>query len=408
MESPEVITVSRQQLYEQVWSMPVSQVAKLYGLSDVGLANVLKAHTIPYPLRGYWAKKRNGKPVRQTALCPTSDPRLDTIEFHKHPDRPTTPRLAEAVERARSEIRDENRIEVPDRLDDPHPLVARTEKSARSARPDAQGRVRPGAQHCLDVEVRPACLDRAVRILDALVKALDARGYTVRVRDGDAWQRWRTQVKVLDEWIGIRLREKVERRERKPTAEEREEARRYPGLYGNRKYHEDVPTGRLRLEIEDTYGTARRWEDGDGKRLEGQLNRFVAGLVRRAEGIKQHRLEAEQRRKAWEDEERRRHQEALRRQEEERRRKEEEARLQALEDEAQRWARARLLRDYLAAIREAARDRSGLSVAGSELERWLSWAESQASALDPLAKRVQTGVPAPAPSAPARQELSGA
>jgi hypothetical protein len=388
MGSPDVAKVTRQQLYEQVWSIPVTQVAKLYGLSDVGLAKVLKAHEIPYPARGFWAKKHNGKTVRQMALRPASDARLNTIEFHKQPDRPTTPRLAEAVELAHSEKRDENRIEVPDRLDNPHPLVARTEKSARSARPNTQGRVRPGAQRCLDVEVSPACLDRAMRILDALLKGLDARAYTVRVRDEDVGRPWRTQVNVLDEWIGIRLREKVERRERKPTAEERAEARRYPGLYGDRKYHQDVPTGQLRLEIEATYGTTRRREDGDGKRLEDQLNRFVAGLVRRAEAIKQDRLEAEQRRKAWEEEARRRQQEALRRQEEERRRKEEEARLRALEDEAQRWARARLLRDYLAAVREAARDRNGLTLAGSDLERWFIWAERQATTLDPLAKRV--------------------
>ncbi len=38
--------LSRQQLYEQVWSVPASRLATEFGLSDVGLAKLCKRHDI--------------------------------------------------------------------------------------------------------------------------------------------------------------------------------------------------------------------------------------------------------------------------------------------------------------------------------------------------------------------------
>jgi len=49
-------TLSREELYEQVWSVPMVRLAKEYGLSDVGLAKIGKKHNIPRPPVCYWAK----------------------------------------------------------------------------------------------------------------------------------------------------------------------------------------------------------------------------------------------------------------------------------------------------------------------------------------------------------------
>lgn len=70
---------------------------------------------------------------------------------------------------------------------------------------------------CLDLHVAPASIDRALRILDALLKALKARGLSVSAIDGD---QPRTQVRVLDEKIGFRLYEETVRQERLPTPKE--------------------------------------------------------------------------------------------------------------------------------------------------------------------------------------------
>ena len=63
--------MKRTQLYELVWSKPMTHLAKEFGLSDVGLRKICVKHNIPTPGLGYWAKLAHGKPVRQTPLTPS-------------------------------------------------------------------------------------------------------------------------------------------------------------------------------------------------------------------------------------------------------------------------------------------------------------------------------------------------
>ena len=48
--------VSREALYAEVWTTPVTVVAPRYGLSDVGLVKICKRLGVPVPARVYWAK----------------------------------------------------------------------------------------------------------------------------------------------------------------------------------------------------------------------------------------------------------------------------------------------------------------------------------------------------------------
>ena len=54
----ETRTVTREELYEQVWSRPVREVAAEYGRSDAGLAKLCRRHRMPLRGRGYWQKLR--------------------------------------------------------------------------------------------------------------------------------------------------------------------------------------------------------------------------------------------------------------------------------------------------------------------------------------------------------------
>jgi hypothetical protein len=51
---------NRPALYEQVWSQPVQDVAKSYGISGAGLGKVCRKLHVPVPPRGYWARVRSG------------------------------------------------------------------------------------------------------------------------------------------------------------------------------------------------------------------------------------------------------------------------------------------------------------------------------------------------------------
>src|ERR1700687_3569651 len=60
----------REQLYKEVWSRPLLQVAATYGVSDVAINKTCRKLLIPLPGRGYWAKLRAGKPVAQRPPLP--------------------------------------------------------------------------------------------------------------------------------------------------------------------------------------------------------------------------------------------------------------------------------------------------------------------------------------------------
>jgi hypothetical protein len=52
---------SRQELFELVWSMPMTELSKQFELSDVGLKKICVKHQIPLPLQGHWTRKQFGK-----------------------------------------------------------------------------------------------------------------------------------------------------------------------------------------------------------------------------------------------------------------------------------------------------------------------------------------------------------
>jgi hypothetical protein len=365
MEETKRTTLTRQELYDRVWATPMSKLCREFGLSDVGLAKICKAHEVPYPPPGYWAKVHSGVPARKLPLKPASDPALDEVRIRGRaaPEPPAAAREA-AEAGAAAERQAENRIEVAATLADPLPLVERTARNLTAAKPGPDGRVRPRAGRCLDVEVSPAQVDRAARLLDALVKALEARGYPVSVGDEERPKTW---VTVLGERMSVRLEEGLEHRERVES------------FFDRRHKHDSVPNGKLVLRIDDTlgWGYRRQWSDGK-KALDGMLNSVVAGLVKAAEtsvGLREENARRE--REAKEAERRRR--------EAEERQRQEAARVQDFNDKLAAWEQAERVRAFVAAVRADAARRGVAVEPGGELDRWLAWAARRADRVDPLA-----------------------
>lgn len=68
MEFDFITEEERERLYDEVWTEPISTVAKRYKLSDNGLRRRLKKFDIPMPKVGYWNKIAAGKDVEKTRL----------------------------------------------------------------------------------------------------------------------------------------------------------------------------------------------------------------------------------------------------------------------------------------------------------------------------------------------------
>lgn len=379
----EMVVLTREQLFERVWTTPMRKLGPELGVTDVGLKKICGRFNIPTPGLGYWAKREHGKAPKRPRLPKFDDPGLEGIKFQLgaavHSPRP--PALEDRV--SEREHLPANKIVVVELVGEQLPLVERTFESLRAANADEDGLVRPGAQKTLNVRVAPERVERAGRIMQALLTALGERGLAVSVDVASG----ATRVRVLEEQVSFGLHEVLHRQERPPTPGEKREMERW-SWGANQRFFKNVPTGNLCLAVFSgaANGRRRRFTDSRRRPVENLLNAFVIALHRVAEDIKAERAREMQRRVEREEAERRlqeyRDQRAAKLQEIH----QEEQQVAALVAEAERWQKAQSLRRYIDAVRLAVTTRDGEVAAGSDAEEWLLWATAQADRLDPLTK----------------------
>src|SRR5215510_10705082 len=61
-------TITREELYRLVWNRPMRDVAKDFGVSDVGLGKICKRLNVPKPQPGYWQRIAAGYKVSVPSL----------------------------------------------------------------------------------------------------------------------------------------------------------------------------------------------------------------------------------------------------------------------------------------------------------------------------------------------------
>lgn len=398
------VTLSRRQLYELIWTFPMLQIAKAWGLSDVGLAKICKKHNVPRPGLGYWAKLQNGYKVKR---MPLFRPEVETkIEIRCSPVRGPLPVDERQVEEARKLKEQESqakKIIVPDVLASPHPVTERTLRSLHSAKPDYKGLARPKAAETFSLVCSKGGADRAARIMDALINALEARGLKLQFRSTDVEIRRQQHVKERNEW-GVRWRWVTDQETVKASIsyieilgeeisirlEEDTDCRPYDEKefkHGGWPHPEwfYTPNGNLTIVLSAGPGgdVTRSWHDSRTRLVEGCLGAVIRGLSDIAVAVRAKRLERERQQREWEEQ--RRHAA-----EQQRQREEEAARQKQIWTDIEDLSRARRIREFLAAIRDRAlKDQSDIAP-GSETELFLQWGERLAQAYDPL----RNGVPA--------------
>ncbi len=331
------IEVTRQALYDQVWSTPMTRLAKEYGISDVALAKICKKLNVPYPRRGYWRRKETGKTVKQLSLPAIAAPAKQGVTIHRtiRPES-VAPLSEDAKQRITAEQAPERKIVVPDRLTNPHRLLKEHLAEWRSPKVDDYG-ARSGNIRQFNIRVSPASLGRALRIMDTLFKALESRGYPVEIQQG--YHR-RLGARINGEPITFGLEERFHRIKHP-------DQKNLKLQWWQRQRYRYAPTGTLFLKITDVWadGIQKTWSDGKTAKIENYLNGFIVGLLRAAEAVKAARIKRELEHQAQREAQQKCEEEA-------RKRQEELARRQALEQEAVNWTKAQQLRGYLTALKE--------------------------------------------------------
>ncbi|MCP5128947.1 MAG: hypothetical protein H6985_05100 [Pseudomonadales bacterium] len=283
--------IKREELYKLVWSKPITKIAIDYKVSDSAIIKICKKMEIPRPGLGYWTKVECGKQVKVTPLPKLtkkgvehyylwrqgySEGRSDQSgSLHPLIKQEATPGLS---------------ITVAKSLDDPHPTTAINIKRFNNAKPDNRGILRPNAHKHFDLQITRGTQERALLIMDALLKAFEARGWVFEIRSEPKLS---MSVRLLDEDIRFSLEESVGAVEHVLTDKEKRARARGDWVYPPR--YDYVPSGRLKLKIHTFYSYHGRasWGDAKIQRVENSLNRFCSGLVQHAEASKAKRIQDE-------------------------------------------------------------------------------------------------------------------
>ena len=366
------ITVNRNELYEQVWSEPVSRLAPKYGISDVGLKKICKKLNVPTPPLGYWTKIQHNIRVEKTPL-----PRLKHGELQIHTIQKSELNSKdnfEFSEEAKEIVSEFGPIKVSERLTSPHPLVRKTRDALSKAKPDKYGILQNWRIKHLNVRVSAGLFNRALRIMDCLIKFFEKQGFEVSI--GNHNESAGTYVIILEEKIKFYIQEKSLRKDHVPTIKEKEDLKRWH--YASFEKYDYKPSGKLTLQIDSwsAAGIRKRWSDGKTQRVEDFLTDFTINVVKMADMKRADRIEREER---WrlQEEERRKQAEMVRL------RQIEEERLRDLENQATLWFKSNQLRNYIRAVETAALER-GCSIEDEPLKSWLKWANGHANSFDPL------------------------
>jgi hypothetical protein len=394
----ETVTYRRAELYDQVWKDPVRSVARSYGISDVWLAKLCRKLSVPLPGRGYWARKRAGWEAKQVPLSPIPEGKPSEItvprrrqqaflrQLLRHGEiggeRPTPPRP---------------NVTVPETLDNPHKLIAAARKLLRG-REDSDGYLSCRDVSCINVCVTKGSLDRALRIMDAILRAIERLGYPVEVtrplsQEEREYQRHTfgnvpdnaTRVLVAGEWIEFGISERLNsvRIPAEPPkwikGKERES-----WLQSGYQTTRHMPSGALALKITNCeyIGIRTTWRDATHQRVDKCLGAFVAYLPIAAEAKRLDRLEKERRAREWEEEKRRKEEARARAQKEAEREK-------RLQEEIRDWRLARDTRAYVAEIR-ALLASNGPVKASSALLDDIEWMDAFAERIDPVRTILET------------------
>lgn len=304
--------VSRETLYEQVWSRPMIKVAADYGVTGTALKKTCDRHQIPTPERGYWAKLQHGKRVAKESLPKLKDARLATVRISASPPRSLPGSVLDAGAAARVKLAarptETTAVSAPD-VDD-HPALAATRKALTRAKPDYQGFASIQGRGLIAMKVAPASFDRAIALVGLLLRLAEAQGHAREITETGL-------TLVVDaEKIAFSLEERSEQSPHTPTEKElKRKAENERWGYGSTtpwpKY-DRAPSGRLALLLNmSAYpGLPRSWWDRKHKRLEDCAAEILAACAGHAAMIKENRRKAEEARRQAEIAEARRRREA--------------------------------------------------------------------------------------------------
>jgi hypothetical protein len=171
--------VSREEMYAEVWRLPMTKIAEHHRVSSSFLARVCTRMNVPRPARGHWVKRENGIPSAQPPL-PEAGPgdlqvwsRGDALGAVSRPvPKAPVPRKIKPEQLRISRSRQ-------------HPVVVGAYEVFEQGRVIDQGFLKPGRQRLVDVVVTKPQLEPALKLANQLFLKLEAAGHRVMFAPSD-------------------------------------------------------------------------------------------------------------------------------------------------------------------------------------------------------------------------------
>lgn len=385
-------TLSRNALYDLVWSQPIRALAPSFNLSDVGLRKVCVRAHIPLPERGHWAKLAAGKLAKRRPLPPRPPGVHEQIalgreqhwlslrdpeaELAKPP--PEEPKFAEPFDALRERIeRAVGRTRPVVDLNGASPSVARLLADDERRRAKQAASPYPFSW---DAPLFDSPFERRrLRIINAIARTLAAHDGSLKA-SGKEGRYLLARVGQTD--IQVELDH--------PQAK--------PDRWGN-PCARSGPVGPLKVTIRpgiNAKSFQATWSDDERGKLETKLREIVIAILLAGEecyrDAQVRQFEWLVKRRAEMQAEQIRLIEEARQKEEARSRKEARERQRVLFRQARDW---RLAQDIRSFIREATMHPEWSSDA--EACQWTEWALAEADSIDPIRQRPSALIAPPRP-----------
>ena len=171
--------VSREEMYAEVWRLPMTKIADHHRVSSSFLARVCTRMNVPRPPRGHWVKLENGLPSPQPPL-PEAGP--GDLQIWRRGD------LVGPIYQPAPKAPSPRKVN-PDLLKVPraknHPVVVGALAAFEKGRVIDQGFLKPGKQRLVDVVVTKQQLEPALKLVNRLFLKLEAAGHRVTFAPSD-------------------------------------------------------------------------------------------------------------------------------------------------------------------------------------------------------------------------------
>ena len=417
-------TLSRQQLYDEIWQMSVAGVARKYNLNYAKLIAKCREANIPFPPSGYWTRKNMGKDVsgEVVALPPSDNENVELLlagvksekkkkvisdaeELHSDMEEGLKKAASSMEEKGKETGNEDQAVSVKetveksgaddtvlpflDSVEKKRVLQAASELRIRDKKRlheqlikyrksmtewkqkevqnqrEYQRRNRPDDEPAFFNEISPESQQRAFLILDALFCAVEELGGKVNAD---------LSMRVMADTVRIRIAEgqdkvkhELTKQEARALVEYNDKVKRngWASKPQIRKY-DSIYNGKLRI----IFDNGEYIRDTGKEKLEDRLGDLLMRLYENSE-------EARIQRERLEEERRKREEEARRQAEIQKRKEDEVRRTREMLNQAEDYKIACEIRQYIAAV---ARQKD----ITPETAAWIEWANRKADWYDPI------------------------